>query len=459
MDGDEKRRKPSMTKLTTRPFERNLRMARLGFGTGAKIAAHSFSNLFRDAGGRADADRIFYAREAQVLADELGQLKGSIMKAGQMLSLYGQYFLPPEAVDVLSSLQDDTPAVAWPVVAPVLERSLGRQRLAELEVDERPLAAASLGQAHRARRRSDGAELVLKIQYPGVGDAIESDVKTLSRVIGMTRLAPRGLDLNSVFAEVREMLHREVDYVAERRFTEDFGERLADDERYVVPRIYGEFCSDQVLATSFEAGEGARAKAVQSLPQSVRNELALNFLDLFLIEFFDWGMVQTDPHFGNYRIRQEAGRPRIVLLDFGATRVFGRGFVDGYRNIVAGALARDAARVIDGARAIGLMDDAFPQNVVSAFVDLCELIVEPFREPHDAGEGQQWFNAQGAYRWAESDLLKRVTTRASRNALSRYFRVPPREIVFLHRRLAGAFIMVATLGAEVSARERLLARL
>lgn len=112
MDGDEKRRKPSMTKLTTRPFERNLRMARLGFGTGAKIAAHSFSNLFRDADGRVDADRIFYAREAQVLADELGQLKGSIMKAGQMLSLYGQYFLPPEAVDVLSSLQDDTPAVA-----------------------------------------------------------------------------------------------------------------------------------------------------------------------------------------------------------------------------------------------------------------------------------------------------------------------------------------------------------
>src|SRR5262249_54763926 len=160
-------------------------------------------NLFRGEISRTDADRAFYQRQAEILRDELGQLKGSVMKAGQMLSLYGQYFLPEEAVTVLSQLQDDTPPVAWRVVGPVLERALRRPRLSELDVEQLPMAAASLGQAHRARRKRDGLELVVKIQYPGVADAIESDIRSLSRLITMTRLAPKGLDLAPIFAELR----------------------------------------------------------------------------------------------------------------------------------------------------------------------------------------------------------------------------------------------------------------
>src|SRR3546814_2936854 len=129
------------------------------------------------------------------------------MKAGQMLSLYGQYFLPEEAVVVLSQLQDDTPPVAWNVVAPVLERSLGRSRLREIDIDTEAMAAASLGQVHRARRKKDGLELCVKIQYPGVADAIESDIRTLSRLLIMTRLTPKGLDLQPVFNEVRSEEH------------------------------------------------------------------------------------------------------------------------------------------------------------------------------------------------------------------------------------------------------------
>src|SRR5581483_3684266 len=107
--------------------------------------AHSIANIFRGEIRRSEADRAFYRRQAKVLADELGRLKGSVMKAGQMLSLYAQYFLPAEAVEVLATLQENTQPVHWSLLKPVLERALGRTRLAELEVDERPLAAASLG--------------------------------------------------------------------------------------------------------------------------------------------------------------------------------------------------------------------------------------------------------------------------------------------------------------------------
>ncbi|MDB5975393.1 MAG: AarF/ABC1/UbiB kinase family protein [Nevskia sp.] len=454
-------KKPTMTSIKTRPLERNIALTKLGLGAGTKIVAHSLVNIFRGEVARSSADREFYEKQAQVLADELGRLKGSVMKAGQMLSLYGQYFLPEEAVEVLSGLQDDTAPVAWRVVAPVLEKNLGRQRLAELEIDEEPLAAASLGQAHRAVRRSDGLELVVKIQYPGVADAIDSDIKTLSRLLMVTRLSPKGLDLAPVFAEVREMLYREVDYRAEARFTEEFGRRLADDPRYGVPRVLSDYSSGQVLTTTYESGVSARDAEIRALPQARRNRLGLNFLDLFLTEFFDWGLVQSDPHFGNYRIRlgDKAEEDRIVLLDFGATRRFERRFVDAYKGIVRGALLADRAQILRGADAIGLMRGTFPEPVLKAFTEMCQLIVEPFNAADDSRTPPQLRNAQGEYRWGASDLPMRAANVAARNALSVHFRVPPREIVFLHRRLAGVFIMLATLDVELDARERLLERL
>src|SRR6185295_536519 len=149
---------------------------------------------------------------------------------------------------------------------------------------------------------------------------------------------------------------------------------------YVVPRVYGEYCSDQVLALSHEAGLHVKSEAVQALPQARRNALAEAALDLFLREFFEWGMVQTDPHFGNYRFRldERGTRDRIVLLDFGATRVFGRGFIDHYREMVRGALAGDRAMILRGIHGIGLAHDGFPDEVKASLATLCELIVEPF---------------------------------------------------------------------------------
>lgn len=454
---DDKPKRASMDRLTTNPMARNWAMTRLGVGTGARFAAHSFGNFFRGADGRRDADRTFYREEAEKLADALGNLKGSVMKAGQMLSLYAQYFLPPEAVEVLSGLQDDTAPVSWSVLEPVLERSLGAHRLAELEIDREPLAAASLGQVHRARRKSDGAELVLKVQYPGVGDAIESDVRTLRRLLGMTRLAPKGLDLEPLFNEVREMLHREVDYASEARYTKEYGRRLAEDERFIVPQLYEEYCADMVLALSYESGVSVRHESVTALPQEQRNDLGYAFMELFLREFFSWGMVQTDPHFGNYRIRIEEGAsPRIVLLDFGATRVFGRGFIDGYRRLLSGALFGPREDIFEGATQIGLMDKGHPQNVLDAFAELVELIMEPFRQPDEPGARTELLTADKAYRFGDSDLLPRAAQKAARNSLSRWFRVPPREIVFLHRRLAGTFMACGVLDAQLRGRGLLM---
>jgi predicted unusual protein kinase regulating ubiquinone biosynthesis (AarF/ABC1/UbiB family) len=438
MNDDKKAAKPSMGSLKTRPFERNLALMRMGVSAGARIGAHEFANLFRGQQSRSASNRTFYVEQAHKLADELGRLKGSVMKVGQMLSLYGQYFLPPEAVDVLAGLQDDTPPVAWQSLEPVLKRALGRS-LNELTIEPRALASASLGQVHRAKRKADGRELVVKVQYPGVADAIDSDIRTLSTLISMTRLAPKGLNLDPVYAEVKEMLHREVDYLAEIDHTQRYRQLLDGDARYVVPEVFEEYSSDQVITLSYEPGVNVRDASVKALPEGRRNALAHAALELFLRELFDWGMVQTDPHFGNYKIRIDpSGADRIVLLDFGATRLFGRGFVQSYREMLHGAVARDRAEVLRGAEGIGAMRADFPEAVHDAFVELCQLIVEPFRG--------------GVYDWGASDLPQRVGEKIARNALTRYFRIPPREIVFLHRRLAGVFFLIAALRARWDAR-------
>lgn len=452
--------KGSISSIKTGSIERNIALTRLGLGAGAKIAAHSVANIFRGRIDRDEANRDFYERQARILADELGKLKGSVMKAGQMLSLYGQYFLPEEAVAVLAQLQDNTPPVQWRVVQPVLKKSLGRAKLAELEIEETPIAAASLGQAHRAWRKKDRLPLCVKIQYPGVAASIDSDIRSLSRVLQLTRMMPKGSGLEPIFAELREMLMREVDYRAERRFTEAFAQKLKGDTRYVVPQVLGDYSTEMVLTTSFEEGVSVREDAVHHLSQERRNQLGRAFFELFLREFFEWRMVQTDPHFGNYRIRPDGkGGDHLVLLDFGATRIFPQEFVKAYGNLVRGAIEGDHERLWEGGCGIGLLNRAMPLAVLQAFARLCELIVEPFNDPKSGKTPTELLTGKGEYRWGDSDLPMRVGKLAAVNSISYHFRIPPREIMFLHRRIAGVFIVMATLKAELNLREVLLSHL
>lgn len=451
--------KQRLRKLKTRPVDRNLAMTKMGVMAGTQVAGHMFMNLFRGGEEKEARDREFFVRQAQFLADELGQLKGSVMKVGQMLSLYGQYFMPPEAIKVLSSLQDDTAHVDWEFMEPVLHERLSAERLSELDIEKEPLAAASLGQVHVATRRSDGLKLCIKMQYPGLADAIDSDVRTMTRLVTMARIVPKGIELMPVMDEVQEMLHQEVDYDRELKMTQMYAERYKDDPRYITPTVFPEYSSEHLLTTSFEAGVHVQDSSVQQLSQQRRNQLALNALHLFFDEFFNTGWVQTDPHFGNYRIRvDEAGaedqkKDQIVMLDFGATRQFRTEFLEAYWKIIHGALHRDAEELLEGALGIGLLRPEFPQDVRDAFVEVCFLIIEPFADPDEHDVPEHLLTPDGAYKWSESDLPKRASAAIAKAAISRHFRVPPREIVFLHRRLGGVFILLAVLGAEIKGRD------
>lgn len=434
---------------------RGLGLASAGMRMGARLGSYSLESLFAFGGQRQERRQRMLAEQARLLADELGRLKGSVMKVGQLLALYGEQFhLPEEAVEALRTLQADSPPLAWSALEPVLRAELGETRLAELEVDPEPLAAASLGQVHRARHRIDGRALCIKIQYPGVAEAIDSDLDTMGLLLMFSQMLPIGFDSRELLGEIRGMLHQEVDYRLELAAVRQFRELLAGDDRFRVPEPFPEYSNQRVLTLSYEPGLPVESPDVQALDQSRRNRLSEAALDLFLREFFEWGLVQTDPHFGNYRVQlgPTSDQDRLVLLDFGAVRHFSDAFLRAYYEMVRGAFWKDKERVRQAAVTLNFLPESATASTADNLAEMCFLVVEPFEAPDDEGPGRAWRTADGAYRWGASDLPKRVALAASKASLSFSFRVPPKEFLFLHRKLGGVFVFLATLDAELDAR-------
>jgi predicted unusual protein kinase regulating ubiquinone biosynthesis (AarF/ABC1/UbiB family) len=446
--------KKPLERLKTSVMARTLALTRLTVSAGARAAGHAVGNLFVDDESRLGRAKEMMTAQLTALASELGQLKGSAMKAGQMLSMFGEQFLPPEANALLKSLQSDSPPMAWEAIEKVLLEEIGTAKLQDLDIERTPTAAASLGQVHVARRLSDGKKLAIKIQYPGVEGAIASDLRVMRRLLSLTRLLPKGIDCDGLFAEMKQMLEQEADYTQELQQTQWFNRALHKDKRYVIPEPVESLSSRHVLTTSFEAGVGVDSDAVKALSQARRNALGLAALDLYMRELWEFGRVQTDPHFGNYRVRldpQPEAADQLVALDFGATRAVPPLYLQGYRDLVTGACRRDAEQVLRGGRTLGFLVTEPEPASEKLFVDLCSMITEPFNPP--TAESAHLFDAHGCYDWGRSDLPKRLARRGTEAAMTFKLRAPPRESLFLDRKLGGMFIFLAALRVNIAGRE------
>ncbi|MCC1497740.1 AarF/ABC1/UbiB kinase family protein [Alcanivorax sp. 1008] len=441
----------TVKRVKTGAFERRFSMAKAGFMAGARYATLSAGTLFASADKRQDMRRDILSRQAQELASDLGKLKGSVVKIGQMMALFGEHFLPDEVTAALHTLENNTTALHWDTIEKHLHRQLGELRLSELEIDHEPLGAASLGQVHRARCKADGRELVLKIQYPGVAEAIDSDLRAIVQLLRMSRLVPITEQFNQWLDEVRQMLGREVDYDLEAATTTHFREILADDPRFVVPEIVTRYSTHNIICMTFEHGISVNDPAVLELSQNRRNFIGRAIMELCCREVFQWNKMQTDPNFGNYllRIHPESGADQIVLLDFGAIRDFSHDTLGPGREMIRGAYHHDSQRLIDAMMALGFLDKGAPKRLLEDFASMCFEAVEVLQDPERFPPPDHVLNEKLEYRWGASDLPSRLVARAGRNALSVHFDVPPKEFIFLARKLLGAYTFLHVIEAEV----------
>ena len=444
-----------MKRLKTGAFERRFSMAMAGFVAGTRLAAGAAGSMFASPEEREEKRRRVMAEQAQYLVRELGKLKGSVVKIGQMMALYGEHFLPEEITRALHQLNDDTTTLTWSTLEPLVREQLGDQRFAELAIDPEPLGAASLAQVHRARRRSDGAELVLKIQYPGVAQAIDSDLNLVTQMLRLTKAVPQTREFDEWLDEVRAMMHREVNYPQEAETTRLFHSYLRDDPRFVVPRIFPEYCTDTLLCMSFERGVPINSPIVLGLSQERRNRIAEAALEICVREVFEWGEIQTDPNFGNYLVRlgEQEGEPdRIVLLDFGAVRDFPDDLLALARKLTHAAFHRDHDAMLRAMSGFTFFDN-MPDSVKNSLTGLFFLAIEPFSDLADAPA--EAVTPERTYDWAKGKLHARVGSLAAKSAATRHFSVPPKEVMFISRKFMGAYTFMTVIDAQIHSRQML----
>ncbi|WP_227430591.1 ABC1 kinase family protein [Psychrobacter sp. I-STPA6b] len=447
--------KKTLDELKTSSFDRRLSIAKASLQLGKRWAGNSMSGLFLNKEQRDLRNQNFRQEQAQYLADELGKLKGSVVKIGQMLALYGEHFLPAEITQALHSLNDNTATLSWSVIENALKSQLG-DAYHELEIDPQPIGTASLAQVHRATITATGQDVVLKVQYPGVADAIDSDLSLFKQLLKVTNAVPQTRALDEWFAEIQDLLHHEVDYHAEADTTERFYQRLQHDNRYIVPQIIRPYSTNRLLCMTYEYGVPVTDASLQSLSQARRNALGQATIDILLQEIFHWGEMQTDPNFGNYLIRthdETSGLPdQIILLDFGAMRQFDEQLLHIARDLMQAGFYHNQQAMEDAMKGYAFFDN-MSDTVRHDMAEVFLIATEPFSLPeHNPDIPAELIDEQGQYRWADSQLHQRIMKKASQSMQSLEFSLPPKEFMFISRKFIGAYTFLTVLDARTDSR-------
>jgi predicted unusual protein kinase regulating ubiquinone biosynthesis (AarF/ABC1/UbiB family) len=420
------------------PAGRLERIARLGWLAG-EVALGGLSEAARRLTGSSGAATSLFmtSTNARKLATRLSRMRGAAMKLGQMLSLEGRDFLPVEVSEALSILRAEADAMPEAQLRRVLSRAWGKgweRRFREFGMT--PVAAASIGQVHRAVT-ADGRELALKIQYPGVARSIESDVDNLAAILRLSRLLPGDFDTAGIVAETKRQLRQETDYHSEARHLRQYAALAGDDPAIVIPRVHDDFTTRQILAMDFVHGEPLEALAGPEHAQRERDRIGTLLYRLLFRELFDFRFMQTDPNFANYLLLSGG---RVALLDFGAARPIPAQLSAQYGRLFRAGLDNDRAALRRGLQEVGFVSADERADRVAGLVDLFLIGFEPFRH-------------RGAYDFAASDLAARARELGLDLTFKRGFlRPPPPQTIFLHRKLGGTFLLCNRIRARVDVR-------
>lgn len=306
-------------KLPSGRVARTARVGGLAAGQGVRWAGMRAANRVRSPERAAAAEQERTAALVSELVEQLSHMRGAAMKVGQMISMIDFDGLPDDQQDELqqklATLRDGIPPVPFARLEKLLREELGGP-LSEVfaEFDERAFAAASIGQVHRARTL-DGADVVVKVQYPGVAEAVDTDLRNAQLLVPLIkRLAP-GLDARAMANEMRERIGEELDYELEAQNQRRIERRLRGHPFIQVPRVYTELSSRRVLVSEYVDGE--RFEAVRRADEPSRDRYGETVFRFFFGLLYRDRIALGDPHPGNYLLARDG---RVCFLDFGLLR-------------------------------------------------------------------------------------------------------------------------------------------
>lgn len=297
-------------------------------------------STFKSEAEREQAVRDSLVDSAQKVVRTMGEMKGAAMKLGQMLSVAPDA-LPREFLEQLRTLQKDSPAMPYEMVAAQIEKGLSRPLVDVFRYfDPNPVGAASIGQVHRARL-FDGREVAVKVQYPGIADTLDSDMKNLGSMIQLGRVVADKGHLEAVIAEVRSGILEEADYEHEAENLRRYGAILRKHPQIVTPEVIEEASSKTVLTMTFVEGTKLDL-ALDAMSEADKNRTAFEFSSTIVWMFHMEQVLHADPHPGNFLLTPDG---KYAFLDFGCFREFDPAFTDGFLKVLVAKWQHDKDRL------------------------------------------------------------------------------------------------------------------
>lgn len=410
-------------------------------GLAAGMFAGAISEgLSRAVGGGGSGSLMLSAANMERLVSKLSRMRGAALKLGQMMSFQDAKMLPPAIQEVLQRVQDRADYMpAWQRDK-VMKANLGENwRELFAEFDEKPIAAASIGQVHRAVLKSTGERVAVKIQFPGVADSINSDLDNIAILLAATKLLPKGLYLNKTIDNARTELAWECDYEREATCAQRYRELLlrARDDVFSVPKMYPQACGKHVLTMQFMDGVGVTR--IKDFTREQKDWIGTQILRLCLREITEFRFMQTDPNWTNFLYN--AKEDKLELLDFGASREYPEEFTSLYVRLLEASSRQDREAVKALSEELGYLTGHESKAMLDAHCTSVMTLAEPFLE-----------SAPEVYDFSDQTITERVKEQIPVMIHER-LAPPPEETYSLHRKLSGAFLLCARLGSRVRCRE------
>ncbi|MFJ4739213.1 ABC1 kinase family protein [Streptomyces sp. NPDC088775] len=436
-----------MSDLPRKAVTRTAKLAALPLG----FAGRATWGLGKRIGGKSAelVAREVQQRTADQLFKVLGELKGGAMKLGQALSVF-ESALPEEVAGpyraALTKLQEAAPPLPSDTVNAVLAERLGEDwRELFLEFEDKPSAAASIGQVHRAVWH-DGRNVAVKVQYPGAGEALLSDLTQLSRFARLLGPLIPGMDIKPLITELRDRVSEELDYEQEARSQRDHAEEFADDPDVVIPGVVHQ--SDQVLVTEWMDGVPLAEVIAEGTPE--QRDRAGQLLARFLFSGpARTGLLHADPHPGNFRLLppdEESGDDRewrLGVLDFGTVDRLPGGLPQTIGDSLRLTLAGEADAVYELLREEGFVKDSIDLDP-DAVLDYLLPIIEP-AQVEEFTFTRSWMRHQAA---------RIADPRSPAHQLGKQLNLPPAYLL-IHRVTLSTIGVLCQLGATVRLRDEL----